>query len=141
MKVLECSSRGDRRFSAIYARVTLFGVTQSTEQHYQGCKRFHTAVSNPKGRKPAYIEINGKEYPTEYLTPYYKILWLKYLDNNRDLVEYAKGFDDFHDMFRGRNTINCQADVIKQYILLGRGSILAEPKACELTEELGGFWL
>jgi len=32
------------------------------------------------------------------------------------MVAYAKGFDVFHDMFRGKNTVNCQADVIASYV-------------------------
>ena len=56
---------------------------------------------------------------------FYKLLWVKYLDDNPELVEYAKTYDDFHDMFKGKST-NCQADVIKQYIKQGKNSIIEE---------------
>ena len=39
MKILECSSAGDKRFSAFYALVDVFGVTNSIERHYQSVKR------------------------------------------------------------------------------------------------------
>ena len=37
--ILECSSKGDKRFSALYAKVKVFGVYDSIENHYQNCKR------------------------------------------------------------------------------------------------------
>ena len=39
MKILECSSAGDKRFSSLYALVDVFGVTESIESHYQAVKR------------------------------------------------------------------------------------------------------
>ncbi|GMX64532.1 hypothetical protein Elgi_38010 [Paenibacillus elgii] len=60
-----------------------------------------------------------------YLSQWYKMLWVKYLDDNPELVEYAKGFDDFNDIFKGKS-LNCQADVIRQYIKQGRESLVEE---------------
>jgi hypothetical protein len=129
MMILECSSKGDKRFSALYANITVFGRNTNIERHYQGCKRFNDMnISKAKGKKPDYIEINGKSLDVRYLTPWYKLLWVKYLDRNPDLVDYASGFDEFHDIFKGKNTINCQADVIRQYIKQGRESIIQECK-------------
>ena len=129
IKVLECSSKGDKRFSAFYADVTVFGRTTNIERHYQGCKKFNDqTVIKAKGKSPDYIEINGKQFDKKYLTPWYKLLWVKYLDNNPEIVEYASQFDDFHDIFKGKNTINCQADVVRQYIKQGRESIIEECK-------------
>ncbi|WCK57551.1 hypothetical protein PP175_26155 (plasmid) [Aneurinibacillus sp. Ricciae_BoGa-3] len=34
MKVLECSSKGDKRFTAFYAKVNLYGKEDSIENHY-----------------------------------------------------------------------------------------------------------
>jgi hypothetical protein len=65
------------------------------------------------------------------LTPFYKLLWAKYLDENKDVVEHLSQFDEFTDMFRGKS-INCQADVIRQYIKEGRKSILQEEDVKEL---------
>ncbi|WP_429909438.1 DarT1-associated NADAR antitoxin family protein [Geobacillus thermodenitrificans] len=130
--MLECSSKGDKRFSAFYAKVNVWGKYDSIENHYQLCKRFGNEVPktwrDAKGRQPTYIELKGKVFDTKYLTYWYKLLWLKYLDENPHLVEYAKQFDDFSDMFKGKNTINCQADVIRQYVKEGRESIINECK-------------
>lgn len=135
--VLECSSKGDKRFSAFFAWVTLYGKNANIETHYQSCKRFNdAAIDKVKGKQPDYIVINGKELDKKYLTPYYKLLWVKYLDMHPDLVEYATKFDDFHDIFKGKNTINCQADVVRQYIKQGRKSIMEEELVKEFIKEL-----
>lgn len=138
---LECSSKGDKRFSAFYAKVEVFGVFDSIEVHYQGVKEFFDLGSGllvkaqnweeakewqKKDRMPVRVNINGKILPFDFLTQFYKLLWVKFLDANAPLVEYAKQFDEFTDMFRGKKTMNCQADVIKQYVKEGKESIMKE---------------
>lgn len=135
MKILECSSKGDKRFSAFYAYISLYGINDSIEHHYQNCKRFNNQPIKIKGAKPDYIEINNINYDIKYLTPFYKLLWVKYLDEHKDLVEYAKKFDDFRDMFKG-HSVNCQADVIRQYIKMGRKDIMNEVLVKEFIYKL-----
>lgn len=113
---LECSSKGDKRFSALYAKVVFDGVYDSIENHYQKCKRNYNGKFVKKGEKPDYIVINHHRLSIKYLTPFYKYLWYMYLNEHKELVEYASSFDTFSDMFKGKNTINSQADVIKEYI-------------------------
>ena len=129
MKILECSSKGDKRFSAFYARVLVFGKENSIENHYQLSKRIGdftpTHWKEVKGKQPTHIVVNGVHLDLSYLSSWYKYLWAVYLDNNPTLVDYAKQFDDFSDMFRGKS-INCQADVIRQYVKKGRESIYNE---------------
>ena len=121
MKKLECSSKGDKRFSALYAMVSVNGVVNSIEKHYQSVK-FKGEPCNPKrckkGEHVEFIVINNKILDVKYLTAFYKLLWIKYFINNKDLFEYAKGFDEFNDMFKGKS-INCQADVIKELVEKG----------------------
>ena len=128
-KVLQCDSNGDKRFSAFNARLEVFGKYDSIENHYQLCKRFDNQKpkhwTNAKGKTPTHIEINNHKLETRFLTQYYKLLWLRYLDENKELAEYAKKFDKFVDTFRGKS-INCQADVIEQYVKQGRESIIKE---------------
>lgn len=130
MKKLECSSIGDRRFSAFYAEVTIFGLTGTIEGFYQMSKRFGEErpwkVSDCKGprakfrgKAPTHIEILGKKLPVEMLTPWYNLLWYKYLRANPQLARYAAQFDEFSDRFRGKKTINCQADCIRVYVKEG----------------------
>lgn len=141
MKILECSSKGDKRFSAFYAKVKVFGYEDSIEGHYQSCKRNKEGHIAGKGRKVELMVIPtdiGKSFKLEprFLTAYYKLLWCCYLDAHPELVEYASAYDDYNDMFRGK-AINCQADVIRQYIKQGRDTILAELDVKELRKVLG----
>ena len=100
---LECSSKGDKRFSAFYAKVN----GKSIEEHYQAAKVFpdgSTGLSwrKAKGRKP----VNIKE-----VTILYKDLWKQYLDKNPALVRgliQAKGLSDIF----GQKDHNCQALVL-----------------------------
>lgn len=115
MKILECSSAGDKRFSAFYAKVEFNGVLDTIEHHYQNVKR--NAYNRPchKGERVAYVIINNKRYDSTILTPFYRYLWYKYLRNNPDLVTYASQFDKFNDKFRGK-CINCQADCVEAFV-------------------------
>ena len=131
MKSIECSSRGYKKASAMYARVECFGIIDTIEHHYQSVKRDKDGKLVAKGKRVDHIVIYGHKLSPRYLTPFYKLLWAKYLDENKDVVEHLKQFDEFTDMFRGKS-INCQADVIRQYIKEGRQSILQEENVKEL---------
>lgn len=127
--VLECSSIGDPRFSALYAYVDVFGRMDFIENHYQLSKRIGDKVPKNKwefkGKEPSHFVVGGKEFDNSYLSSWYKLLWCKYLDANPSLVEYLKTFDDYTDKFKGKS-INCQADVIRQYIKEGRNSVIKD---------------
>lgn len=147
IKTLECSSKGDKRFSAFYAKVSVYGEFDSIENHYQLCKRdrlengevlIPKTWRDLKGKKIDSFVVNGITFPEEYLSQYYKLLWVKYLDANPSLVVFASGFDEFTDMFRGKS-INCQADVVKQYVKEGRQSIMRECKPLIQVLNRGGF--
>lgn len=131
MKSIECSSRGYKKASAMYARVKCFSKIDTIENHYQAVKRDKDGNPVAKGKRVDHIVIRGHKLSPRYLTPFYKLLWTKYLDENKDVVEYLKQFDEFTDMFRGKS-INCQADVIRQYVKEGRQSILQEEDVKEL---------
>ena len=132
MKILECSSAGDKRFSSLYALVDVFGVTESIESHYQAVKRNDKGSYCRKGAKVDHIIIKGKKLEPKYLTPYYILLWVKYLDKHPELVEYASQFDEFNDKFRGKS-INCQADVIRAYVKGNRRILLRTDLVKELS--------
>lgn len=138
MATLECSSKGDNRFSALYARVYLFDKWDTIENWYQLCKRFNgkapSTFKEAKGKRPSFLMINRQRIDKDYLTQWYKYLWLEYLDRNPHLVEYASEFNKFNDHFRTKSTINCQADVIEQYVQEGRMSLVRECQ--ELTTKL-----
>ncbi len=131
MKTIECSSRGYKPASAMYARVEAFGRVDTIENHYQSVKRTADGNRVAKGQKVDHIVIYDHKLNPRYLTPLYKLLWVKYLDENKDVVAHLSQYDEFTDMFRGK-CVNCQADVIKQYIKEGRQSILKDEDVKEL---------
>lgn len=148
MNILECSSKGDKRFSAFYAKISIFGVFDSVENHYQLSKRFYgengeviipKSFRDAKGKQADYFEVKGIQFPIEYLNSFYKLLWVKYLDANPSLVKYASTFDEFTDIFKGKS-MNCQADVIKQYVKEGRSSIMKECKIFSTVLKNNGFY-
>lgn len=112
MKILECSSAGDKRFSALYATVNFLGITKTIEEHYQQCKRDELNQQVSKGQTVHHIIIQNKILPPELLTPFYRYLWHLYFKQNPHLISFVKQFDVFTDKFRGK-AINCQADCIK----------------------------
>ena len=118
MKKLQCDSKGDKRYSAFYAKVDVNGKLDSIENHYQLSKRVYGKEApkswrEMKGIKPSYFVIGSKMFPNELFSQYYKLLWVKYFDKNPDLYEYACQFDEFVDIFKGKS-LNCQADVIEE---------------------------
>ncbi|MGG1659496.1 DarT1-associated NADAR antitoxin family protein [Brevibacillus sp. NRS-1366] len=131
IKILECSSKGDKRFSAFYAKVTIFGKFDSIENHYQLSKRFGDFVpstwKDAKGKTPTHFEVKGKSFDLKYMSMWYDLLWVKYLDVHPELLEYAATFDDFNDIFKGKS-INCQADSIRKYIKQGRSKVIEDGK-------------
>lgn len=133
LKILECSTQGDKRFSALCAKVTINGETKSIENWYQLSKRFsgkkpiHFKQAKQwqytKGKPTSFVFL-GNEYEIKYLSSLYEVLWVKYFDANPDLLKYAKQFDGFSDRFRTPKTINCQADVIRDIVKYGREHVI-----------------
>ena len=115
MKTLECSCKGDKRFSAFYAFVDFNGKYDSIEHHYQNCKRNSKHQPCQKGEYVSYIVVCGQKLPASDLTPFYRYLWYSYHRQNPSQVDYASQFNSFTDMFRGKS-INCQADCVKAYV-------------------------
>ena len=127
-RTLECSSAGTKQYSALFAKVEIFGVMNTIENHYQlskivDGKRFYD-WQEAKGKSPDYICINGHKYEPKDRIPFYELMWVKYLDDNINLVVGAMMYDEFTDRFRGNNPLVCQADTIRDYIKKGREYIV-----------------
>lgn len=100
---LECSSKGDKRFSAFYAKVKFYG-DKSIEELYQAAKLFKDGSHNlswkeAKGKKPVNIE---------FCKVYYSSLWDFYIWENQHLIEVLKQASGLSDMF-GQEGHCCQA--------------------------------
>ena len=97
---LECSSRGDHRFSAFYARID--GI--SIETRYQAAKVFAAGKTNlkwqaAKGRCPINIE---------FCRDLYSRLWDQYIADHPELVPVLQSATGLSDMF-GQPGHVCQA--------------------------------
>ena len=104
---LECSSRGDKRFSAFYARIRSRGYS-SIEEIYQAAKVFTTmwgeevtglSPREAKGRFPDNIEEVHKLYSK---------LWDEYIEENPELLQVLRDASGLSDVF-GQNGHCCQA--------------------------------
>lgn len=134
-RVLERSSRGDRRFSDVSARVRVLGRDATIAEHYRLASRF--APGTWRGRWPTYFEIGGVRLPVEMSHALYDLLWVKYLDAHSELVAVAAAYDGFHNAF-ARLEVNDQAETIRRYVKDGRTSIMARPDVRELVEQMRG---
>lgn len=97
---LECSSKGDKRFSAFYASVHF----NTIENHYQKSKVFEDGSTGlywreAKGRKA----INQEE-----CNKLYSKLWNDYIEEHPELLEVLKQTTGLSDMF-GQEGHCCQA--------------------------------
>ena len=100
---LECSSKGDKRFSAFYARIKLRG-NKSIEEIYQHSKVFESGITGltwreAKGKSP----LNSDE-----VRALYKILWDEYIKENPDLIKVISQATGLSDIF-GQPGHACQA--------------------------------
>ena len=100
---LECSTKGDKRFSAFCARIRGRG-NKSIEEIYQAAKIFEDGSTGltwkeAKGRKA----IN-----TEEIGILYSRLWDEYIDENPHLLEVLRFFTGLSDIFGQKGHV-CQA--------------------------------
>ena len=100
---LECSSRGDKRFSAFYARLKIYD-NRSIEEIYQARKVFEDGSTGltwrqAKGRKPVNIDEVRRLY---------SYLWDVYIIENPELLQVLLDASGVSDMF-GQKGHQCQA--------------------------------
>lgn len=102
---LECSSKGDRRFSAFYARPRVL-KGRSIEEAYQALKRFEDGTTGlhwkeAKGRRP----VNLQQCHLAY------IIWWRLWVKERGLLPILLCVSGLSDMFGEPGHI-CQATVL-----------------------------
>lgn len=98
--LLECSSKGDKRFSAFYARVH----GKSIEEAYQAAKVFEDGTTglgwrSAKGKRA----VNQEE-----VARLYSRLWDDYIADRPWLLEVLKAASGLSDMFGQPGSV-CQA--------------------------------
>ena len=96
---LECSSMGDKRFSALYARVD----GKTIEQHYQEAKVFECGTILPWRKRKGLKAANAA-----HCLALYSQLWDRYIAEHPELLDVlvtASGVSDFY----GKKGSACQA--------------------------------
>ena len=97
---LECSTKGDKRFSAFCARLN--GI--SIEELYQRAKIFEDGSTNLSWR-----DAKGRRATNqEEVAQLYETLWRKYIQRNPNLLDVLKKASGLSDIF-GQPGHVCQA--------------------------------
>ncbi len=100
---LECSTKGDKRFSAFYARLPQYNY-KSIEELYQGAKVFEDGSTGLSWK-----EAKGKKAVNqEFVSWFYSNLWDEYIEDHKDLLRVLKEASGLSDMF-GQEGHVCQA--------------------------------
>ena len=106
---LECSSKGDKRFSAFYARLKEPSAYEgkSIEELYQYCKVFEDGVTGldwkeAKGKVPVNVEEARM---------FYSYLWDQYFKQHPELLDIIKEYNGFTDIY-GQEGHACQAEEV-----------------------------
>lgn len=100
---LECSSRGDKRFSAFYARVN----GASIERTYQAAKILTIAGQRSAGWSINVAKGRRAENDAE-VRKLYGALWDQYIRENPALLEVLKAASGLSDVFGSPGSV-CQA--------------------------------
>lgn len=112
---LECSSKGEKRLSAFYARIQARG-NKSIEELYQAAKIFEDGRTGLSWR-----EAKGKQAVNMPAThALYALLWDEYMAENPDLLVMVVKAAGLSDMF-GKVGNACQATEL--WRIRGRQSI------------------
>jgi hypothetical protein len=129
---LEVSSRGDKRFSALYARIATL-MFSTIEELYQGSKEFEPYAhgSDANGRVTNWRDAKGKRPKnTVFVAWYYDTLWRQYLLENSFLLPTLVEATGLSDRF-GQTGSNCQATTLwllrEEYIRTGRIAMPPRP--------------
>ena len=105
---LECSSKGDKRFSAFYARIKKFN-NKSIEEMYQASKVFQDEDSENVVSGLSIKEAKGKRATNQMeCTMIYSMLWNIYIEENPELLSVLKQYNGLSDIF-GQEGHCCQA--------------------------------
>lgn len=100
---LECSSKGDKRFSAFAARIKRYG-NKSIEELYQASKVFEDGSTGLSCR-----DAKGKQaVHQEKCSLYYSVLWDVYIHEHPELVSVLTSATGLSDIF-GQAGRCCQA--------------------------------
>lgn len=106
---LECSSKGDKRFSAYCAKVSYNGITASIESIYQSAKIFEDGSYNLSPSEAKLRQKLGQKITNrKEVIKLYSVLWNLYINQHPELLKvliYSQGLSDIF----GQEGHCCQA--------------------------------
>ena len=73
--------------------------------------------------------FTGDKLPAKDASDLYRGLWITYLTNNPDLVEYASQFDEFTNSFKGNSLDTSPDEIIGAYVKGNRDYYVASVRA------------
>lgn len=116
---LECSARGDIRFSASHIKLKINGAEKTIENWFNDSKR--NKDGNPVNRGDQYEYIvdpftGDKLFEIDDIQDMYKGLWIAYLSRCPELVEYASKFVAFKDSKYSSTLPIKSSDIISAYV-------------------------
>lgn len=127
---LECSSKGDKRFSAFYAQLSAFNH-RTIEEIYQSSKIFSDgstglSIKEAKGK----VAVNQEE-----LKRLYDYLWHSYLVENPELIKIICSSTGLSDIY-GQEGHVCQAEVLWRARV---GFLSGDWSICDTTKPFENF--
>lgn len=102
--VYECSSKGDKNFSAFYARINKYDK-KSIEYLYQVGIKGHKSIKEGKGKAPKHTHYTKRDQLMMY-----RLLWFYYLQENTPLIsklqQVLRDGYRLNDMFATKGGLN-----------------------------------
>ena len=145
-RILQCHSRGARRYSPFNCYVTVWGEMDSIENHYhrakvfeggsrprdwREAKRFKKEGLRQTGWQIGHLRVPCRSNPkgTSFLisdlgVQFYVLMWRKHLRAHPEKIAYASAFEDFCDPFAGDFPCS-QAEVIRISVREGLDGLTA----------------
>lgn len=108
--------------------MSICGDYDTIENHYSKCQKTFKNKQVAINEEPHHLVIHFMYIDKKYLNSFLKYMWVKYLDENPNLIEVLKDYDKYTDMFNGVLTEDSQADILKRYIDNGKEELLNECK-------------
>ena len=131
MSHIDCSLKGYKQLSPLFARVKLYGKDLTIKEYLDSCQQ-SISINNTTCN---YLSFADKELDPKFLFQIHCALWVKYFDTNPNVEKFIRDngirtFISDDDVFYN----NEHLDIITKFIRIGRYAVVRDFK--ELKEVL-----